>query len=190
MAVNPEYYEQDQPQAGMSESSMYTQQPMGNYSAIQLRLDTLPYLQQIEEFLRGYKMTAVLNENTGQVDMVKSSKLGTAKANEVGVNNVMAFCTGVFNAQISQANFLDAEHYWKEVEQIHISFAKTLWINMENWGVKENDYPLVMDVVMNTVRIFLTRCLFNKERESLSTTVKTLETNTLGPRKGFGLFGK
>jgi len=159
-------------------------------SAIEIRLDTDGILEKLERWLSGKKSILKTNPD-GSVDVV-FEKLGLPKANEEGVNSILSLITSVFNSQFVQGNFTNEDRYDMFIEEFHDSVLWNCWINMFDWGIKENDYELIVDEIVHAMIGFSSRLIGNKERDSYENTIRTIESSHVREsqgNKGFNLFG-
>lgn len=163
-----------------------TSRNMQELSALSLRLDTRPILEDIEQFLSGRKKITRTNAegNVEEVTMVRSRP----KANEEGIHGILSYLESVFNSAVVMGNF-DEFRYEQFIMEVHQSIATILMINKRFWNVTSGDYPLIISTVMNIVQPFISRLLHNKERESLMRTVQINESNTINERQKSGWFG-
>lgn len=160
-----------------------------NASALQIRLDTRPLIEDIELFLRGARIESYMDEK-GQIK-TKSVSIGRPKANPLGIQSIICLITSLINAQNVQGNF-SKEQYFDFVYWARLDFATAIMYNLDRYEIREEDYSLIVDQVMNMVEPFMSRLIENKERDSYAETIRHNEVNTLQQgRQGFpfGLFG-
>jgi hypothetical protein len=161
-------------------------------SALQIRLDSRPILEDIELFLRGCKLI-VHQDDKGNIS-TQNVLLGRAKANDLGIQSMLNYVSCLVNPQVVQGNFpSDAQGhctmYEAFIEEIHIDLATQLVVNCYDWGVRDEDITVICDFITKLCIPFLTRLIDNKERESYDQTVKHIESNTMREGKGFSFFG-
>lgn len=157
------------------QGAMFSNQGYDAVSALQIRLDTAPILDNIEMFLRGERVIYKKGED-GSIIQDKL-KLGEAKANELGIQSILTVLTGIINPQVVQGNF-DKPTYYHFVETFHIDFATQVVANCRYWEIKENDMDMIVDFVMNIVSPFMSRVIDNKERDSYAATIRTSEVRS------------
>lgn len=152
-------------------------------SALRLRLDTKSLLEEIELFLKGYKL--VLKEQKGKI-VTQKIKIGEPKANAEGIQGVLNRLTLILNPSIVQGNY-DDDRYKFEIASIRRSMAKSMMINLHNWEIKETNYMEIIDSIMTAVKAYLSRLIDNKERESYEATLRTIESAVTKEGGGFKL---
>ncbi len=144
-----------------------------NTSALQIRLDTEQMLKRIELFLRGKIETQYATED-GKI-MSQVMKIGKPFANEIGVQGILRKISMIINPQIVQGNF-DRERYDDYIEEVNMDLVDAIVINQYEWEVQSSDVQDIIDSIMHSIIPFMSRLIDNKERESYSTTLKTLES--------------
>lgn len=166
-----------------------------NYNAggvITLRLDTQPMLDSIEAFLKGTKVVGYQEQPNGSIIPVYG-RAGTPKANEEGIQSIMAWITPLFSPHTVQGNYKDRTELNNFLCYIQKGLAKYIMSNREEWCIKRQDYSGIIRLIMNTAEPFYSRLLENKERESYQSTIRTVETNNFQQepqkKKLFGIFG-
>ena len=165
-----------------------------NHLAIQMRLDTNSLLEKIEIFLRGGKMVyAYDSEDKLQGNYVSN---GEAKCNNKGIQTLLNWIAGTINPQVVQGNFsLDMKSnistaYDNFIKEYNIELANMVVLNVYDWEMKEEDMNGVINFIMLLIIPFMTRLIDNKERESYSDTIKTVESSKYeSGRSMFGLGG-
>ena len=159
-----------------------------NASALQIRLDTRPLIEDIELFLRGVRIEYYIDERGGQKN--KMVKIGKPKANPLGIQSILYLITSLVNSQNVQGNFKELQ-YFDFVYWARMDISKSIMYNMGRWEILEEDFDFIVNQVMNMVEPFMSRLIDNEERKSYAETIRHSETNTLQNQKGFpfGLFG-
>ena len=157
-----------------------------NASALVMRLDTKGIIEDLELFLRGLVKHVKKDKETGE-ETLEFVPIAEPLANPKGIHCILATISTLFNSSNVQGNFKE-DQYNGFIKEFHSEFAKDLMINLDNWGVSEDDYSFIVNRIIQTVIPFLTRLIDNKERESYESTIKTVENNTVQNNKR-GLFG-
>jgi len=156
-----------------------------NISALKIRLDTNPTITKVELFLRGYH-SMIEQDSMGRM-REKRVIVGAPKANDVGIQSILTYLTGVFNTQGVQGNYTE-ERYENYIMEINIDFSTMLVNNCYKWGIAEDDLDVIIDFVMGLLQPFVSRMIDNKERESYEKSLITHETSrTEEKNKGFFL---
>lgn len=151
---------------------------------VQLRLDTAPMLDSLEAFLRGRRVVGYQETPGGIVPVL--GKSGIPKMNDEGVQSVMSWLSPMLSAHTVQGNF-KAEDYDAYIEEIDINFRQMIMTNLHNWEIKIEDYDTICNQVIIVSIAFFSRTIDNKERESYSNTIRTVESNRY--EKGGGMLG-
>ena len=159
-----------------------------DFTAITFRLDTRPLLDDIELWLRGSRL--LVKDVNGKA-FIDSVPFGKPKANDVGIQSILALASTVFNNHFVQGNWKE-QRYEDFIEEFHDSLLWNTWINLYDWGINESDYEVIVDHIVQAMIGFASRLIDNKERESYYPTMRTIESSTIReqPQKGFSLFGK
>lgn len=151
----------------------------GYNSSLQLRLDCDKILSDINDFLGG---TTTIDEFDKEEQMVrkKSYNTGEPLCNMNGKQMIMLRCRSIFNPQAVQGNFND-ERYNLYIKFLRQELALKLVLNRFKWSIKSENINVICDTIMNFAKPFMSRTLYNKERESYTTTLKSNETHTIQP---------
>ena len=160
-------------------------------TALQIRLDTSPIVRQIEMYLKGERTVLVDIDGNGTLD-TKVVWRGKPLVSEEGLQNVMMFIESVFNTQVVQANFPDTKKmdgytmYAKYLKRTRMDLSEHLMKNLKAYGIEERNYNGMISTIMRFIEAFMTRALYNKERESYANTIQTRENvQTLPQKSGF-----
>jgi hypothetical protein len=157
-------------------------------SALQIRLDTEQLLQRIEFFLRGKEVNTFFNEETNRFEE-KLIDMGTKQVNERGFMILMNYCRSLINPQVVQGNFIKIEYYFSFIKEKRIELSKMIFLFFYDWECQRGAIGNITDFIMNLSETFLSRLIFNKERDSYAATMKTVESNRIEANKGFLGFG-
>lgn len=160
------------------ENSLYNDRK--KTSVMEMRLDTKELLDDVGFYISGKKeiREAVMegDEVTFKNRIIKD---GEPKANEEGVRGLMTWCGLHLRPAIVQGNI----ERWEDLKEYMYYFRQDLndclFENMINWDIKEHHYNMIADTICDSVRLFLTRLLANKERESYTDTMRTIESSRL-----------
>lgn len=155
-------------------------------NALQTRLDTSNIIYQFKLNLSGKADENYIKED-GTVGY-RLISVGEPRANELGVQALTSFVSNFINTQVVQGNFYDEEMYYLAIDDLEDALRNKLLINAPKWGILDEEIQGLYDEVKSLVSTFLTRLLFNKERESYSDTIRTVENNTIRDKNGFGMF--
>lgn len=152
-------------------------------TAIKYRLDTEQLLNKMEMFLRSSKIGGKEVNGEWVEEMVR---VGRPLMNEDGVQSIMGYLNMTIGPHNVQGN-LDWDRYDALIYEINVYLAENVMANLVNWGVREEDYNLIVDTIMTTLQLFLSRTVNNGERLSYGQSMMTKEMNVVnGPeKKGF-----
>ena len=166
-----------------------TQGDSTNYatlSALQLRLNTQPLLDQLEMFLKGER--TVYSEVGGKINSEKITT-GKEKVNDKGVQSIMAYVSSIINPSVVQGNF-DAEQYENYIYNCRLELTEDVVINRGIYNIDGDDLNLIINFCMKLIEPFISRLIDNKERDSYEATLRTVENSRLETGKKFGLFNQ
>jgi hypothetical protein len=159
----------------------------GYNSSLQLRLDCDKILSDINDFLGG---TTTIDEfdNEKQTIIKKSFITGEPLCNMNGKQMIMLRCRSIFNPQAVQGNFND-ERYNLYIKFLRQELVMKLVLNRYKWTIRSENINVIVDTIMNFAKPFMSRTLYNKERESYATTMQSKETHQIVPNDGKKTFG-
>lgn len=162
---------------------------MDHNSAMYYRLgEAAKIIEDLELCLKGYRVVVKRDDQTGQmytaqepIDPENPNK--NALANPNGVQAILSLVRSVINSQTVQGNFTraDLDDY---ICEVHVSLVSDIVENCYEWGIQDHKLNYIMDKIMSLVIPFMTRTIDNKERESYTQTLRTVETNTMREEAG------
>lgn len=163
-----------------------------NATALQIRLDTTQVVRQIEMYLKGERN--ILTQAEDGSFRNETVWKGKPIVSEEGLQGIMQFIETIFNPQVVQANFPDTkkidgyEQYANFLCRTRMDIADHLMKNLYNYGIDQKNYNGLISTLMRFIEAFMSRALFNKERESYAATIRTNENvQTMPTKKSFGL---
>lgn len=149
-------------------------------SAIKYRLDTDNVLQRIELYLRAAKMVSKQQGEDYTEEMVV---VGRPLANEEGVQSIMGYLQMTIGPHNVQGN-MTWERYDSLIYEINIYMAENIMANLHTWGIRVEDYNVIIDTIMTTLQLFISRTVDNQERLSYGQSMMTKEMSVVnGPEK-------
>lgn len=159
----------------------------GYSSSLQIRLDVNNILSDINDFLGG---TTTIDEFDKEKQMVckKSYVTGIPLCNQTGKQALMLKARNIFNPATVQGNFND-ERYNLYIKFLRQELSMMIVQNRYRWDIKSPDINFICDFFMNFAKPFMSRPLYNKERESYTTTLKSNETHQIIPDNSKKTFG-
>ena len=170
----------DQPNEGYVS---YQSQASDDTSFMLHRLNTKDLVDQLRITLSG-EIEEAYEVNNEIKTIIK--KVGVPLVNSKGLNYIINWFKGIVNSQTVQGNLKDDE-YANLIAGYREQINDFVFINFNNWEIEEWAYNPIIDVVMNTIKLFLTRTLYNKERDSYNKTFQETYSNGSQNRKGLGL---
>ena len=174
----------------MSEEN-YNQLTKENYghddsSVVKIRLDPDGNLAKLEAGLLGAESNISYDDN-GQPFIVegKSNPL----CNSEGRRAILNYVSGIINTQGLQAFFKDVNHYDEYCKEVFTRFTYFLFINRVKWDIKTSNLSVICALVKDRIRITLTSAIGGKMLDSVSSTVRSVESS--GGKSGIAsFFGK
>ena len=144
---------------------------------LRYRLDTKELIAKLELALASKKYIVIFENG---LEKVINEQVSEPKINSKGLQTIMSRLDSVINNVTVQGNSTYND-YWDFIAGLREELAELIMLNLETWKVKESDYDYIVDTIMNTVKLFLSRTIDNKERDSYS-KITHLETKNLGKR--------
>lgn len=146
-------------------------------SALQIRLQTDNQIQKIRTFLSGKETITLEDTETGRLKF-QEHKIGKRLMNDEGVNHLTNYISSVINPQVVQGNY-GLEWYQEQLYNTHKRLAFILTVNRPIWEIEATARYSIMGFLMEFIKPYLSRLIENKERESYSQTLKTMESSTI-----------
>jgi len=169
-----------------SNNNMSFNQSFLDTNILSLRLDTQRLLSEIKTFLKGSYIERVADAN-GNVEL-KEIITGSPLMNDDGVQSIINTLRLTFSPHTVQGNFTD-DDFRSFIAEMDKNFSCNLMINLDRWDIDENDYDHIIDSIMSSAQMFVSRLIDNKERDSYAATMKSVESNTISDKKGLLSFG-
>lgn len=169
-----------------SEGMGFSNQGYDTGSVMQLRIDTRPLLEDIDNYLRGRALSHYKQLDDGGLEPVFEQSV-ERPVNDLGRGHLMHHLSLLFNSHTVQGNFKpdDLDEYIFHLRQ---ELAKTLMINLNKWGVSTMNYDGIIDSICRTAYAFFSRLLYNAERGSYGQSQRFVETSRVEQGGGFSLF--
>lgn len=164
--------------------------PHSDASALKIRLETRELHDEVERYLRGKDINYGVN-NEGQL-IAQTVVCGKPKANEQGIQGLMRWLRMTINPHTVQGNFMIDKHHHSEkyeqyIEEYHIELTKMIIINSYDWGIKDNEIDEIISSILLLVQPFMTRLIGNKERDSYSNTMRTIQSESFQSKHRGGM---
>lgn len=155
-------------------------------TVIRFRLDTTDVLRDIELYLRSAKLV-LRKDKEGQTYEVMEP-VGKALANEEGVQAIIGYLRLQLGSHNVQGN-LDRQQYENLIYEINRYLAENVVVNLIDWGISEKNFNHIVDSMMTTLQLFISRTIDNKERESYGQSLQSRE-NFMPLQAKKGIFGR
>lgn len=166
-------------------NSVYRPQ-MVDASIMKYRLDTKPTLDAIQVYLEGSVEFSGVDESGNP--QIMRHKLSEPRMSQEGIHSVMSKVRAIISAPVVQGNFVDMGRYDNYVKEANEAIAWALGVNATLWEIKDEDLEPICDTIMLLIQPFLSRLIFNKERDGYMGTMMTSETTV--QKESGGLFSK
>lgn len=160
-------------------------------SAIQVRLDTTRYLEELEANLSGKEIIGYRQDGEGNITP-QYRQVMRPIMNIEGIKKIMYHFRTVVNSHTVQGNLTGQEYeelvYW---DAIHT--ATDITINRPKWELGNMDTLGVYGTRTNMFRMFSSRLKDDKERQHLIPFMRVVESSTIEkPKEGMikGLFSR
>jgi hypothetical protein len=165
--------------------------------SLKIRLVTRDMLNQCKVFLEGKRFIEYIEEErdaegkiVNQNIRLKELSIGKPKANSEGIQFLMSWLETKFNAHMALGN-ISEDQYALYLEDCHANLATNLIINKHEYGMSSTQIREIISVLMESLEIFMSRAIRGGERNSLTQTVKTVDSRVSTPmqrKKVFGIF--
>ena len=163
--------------------------PNQDHNIIKVRLDTSKLIADIETYLRGTK-EVIMEDQQGHL-VVQTLTAGISKMNEIGIRSLLNWIAGTVNSQVVQGNFpYDRGNsglstaYQRYIYDYRIALTQHIIINCVDWELHDNEIEGLIDFIMLLIKPYMSRLIGNKERDSYSDTIKTVDSQQTTSRGG------
>jgi len=157
---------------------------MQDSTFLQYRLDTTDLIRQIEQTLTGLLVQFSVDPEKNAI-IKTEHRVSEPLVNDKGTASIMNYVRGKINNQVVQGNL--SEEFYKEITAgIREDFSMILMINLYKWDISVHHFGYIVDSVMDVIKLFLTRTIQNKERESYSSIRESTQVTSQLP-KGWGV---
>lgn len=156
---------------------------VGSYG-MKIRLDPAEILRDLELYLRSAKIVSSDDRDGNYTEQV--IQVARPMANEGGVQQIMGYLRFTISPQNVQGN-LSWDRYDRLIFEISTDIATTIMTNRRNWDIRIEDYDILVNSIMHTVQMFISRLVDNKERESYTESMRTEERSLIKPEKKEGM---
>lgn len=144
-------------------------------SIMRYRLDMAELLRDIELYLSGKRIEMAEDSEGIRENLIQ---YGEPLMNRRGIQSIIGSLRLLLGPHTVQGN-LEKDAYDNLVEEINIYLARDIMINRVYWEVRLEDFPMIVDTIVWTTLLFLSRIIDNKERESYASTVRSIDTTNV-----------
>lgn len=154
-------------------------------NALQIRLETDTLLLQLKEHLEGKLRLQQIDPVTHKAEIAEIAS-GVPLMNAEGVHSIISFMRTMINPSTVQGNFTKEEDFQDFISDKKSALLDSLVSNAPNWELDMRNTRMVYHSCIGLLQTFMSRLIFNKERESYAATFSSTENTTNGRK---GLFG-
>ena len=161
--------------------------PERDFIVMRIRLETDDYIKNVVEGLLGGYIY-----NTEENGQVKQTFVNTGKriVNFIGASAIQQILKFHINPHTVQGNFHThnkvSQKYEIMLEKFQVHLGNTIVINKYTWDFDMYNFEWFMMSLRDSVEMFLSRCLDNKERDSYSSHKSVETSNNLTKSSIFG----
>jgi hypothetical protein len=155
-------------------------------AAIKYRLDNNDVLRDIELYLRSAKIEGTEDKDGKYTERMLS--VGRPLANEEGIQGIMGYLKIMLSPHNVQGN-MTWDRYDHLIFEIHTDLATVIMAERKNWGISIEDYDFIVNSIMHTLQLFISRTVDNKERESYGESIRSDERTVMKPNERKSWFG-
>lgn len=153
---------------------------MNNDTFVNLKLNTSPLLESLENYL-GKKRIIYRDENDEIKEEIVISPY--ALANAEGIDRIIGIVMFIANNHSVQGNTKEFAYY-EISSDIWKSVAEELINNCYEWEIKDQNLSAIIERIAQFFRLFLSRTIDNKERESLTSQFSSREIISQNEKQG------
>jgi len=159
------------------------------------RNDPKPLLDRYKlQLLKAFKLKEeVTDPDTGEKRIkykIKVRKNTTPTASKQGVEDIIAYIEKIINSHVVQGNIDSTVEYRNKMRFISNDVTVHFMNKRKNWEVKIEDIDILISNTINLIDLFLTRTLYNKERELYGVTFKDTTNREIKPMDRPNIFQK
>jgi len=144
-----------------------------NEGALKIKLLTDELLNDIRTYLNGGYERTFFDETTGKT-AIEKVVIGVSKCNDKGMQGIMFFLKTHFNQHIVLGNISDNQ-YRDILRRTRHELSKNLMIQRINYAISLADYSELMDYLMQSYEIYLSRTINAGDRTSITKSHSSVE---------------
>jgi len=150
-------------------------------SLIHYKYDTQSYIQHFKITLQGKIIEYYEDEYKNIVS--KEIKIGEPLVNDCGFQAIVNRIQSICNSQNVHGNLSDQSLYQNYISKLRFNINDEIFVNRKEWGILVRNYEYIIDSIMDSLSLFLTRTINNEERKSQMQS-RYVETNTVQNNRG------
>jgi hypothetical protein len=170
---------EEQENSSQKMSYMGAQDP----SFLQYRLNTEAIIVQLEQTLTGELVNYIVNSQNGEI-IEQKRVISNPLVNREGYASIINYVKMHINNQTVQGNMKDYQ-YNEFIGSVREEFSIIVIVNQYKWNISDANVHYIIECVLDVIKLFLSRTLDNKERESYNTMRETSQFSR--SQKGWGL---
>lgn len=119
---------------------------------------------------------------------IKRRKNTKPKANKQGIEDIISYLEKIINNHVVMGNLTNIVEYNNRMRIISDDITIHFVANREDWGITIKDVDILIRNAIQLIDLFLTRTLFNKERDSYTEGFKETRHTESKPKEKKGVF--
>lgn len=147
-----------------------------NASVVKTRLDPSDLKNDLRYYLEGrYEDTEMVD---GELIKVSKQSDEMRKMTPEGIHSVMSIVESTISPAVVQGNTSE-DQYHRIIGDFQANLRRDLWVNAKEYGLTDKTYETVLEQIVHTTRLFLSRTIGDGEREALSNSITVQEDRTV-----------
>ena len=163
----------------------FNNQGYNTSSALHLRLNPEPMLEQFKVYLSGRETITTEDGNGNAVTQVLWE--GTPLVNERGFQSIMQTLSIIISTPAVQGNFIEPADYENYLCRCRKDIATDLMDNRKKYGINTSDYDAIISRMMRIIEVYMSRLIHDRERSSYANSLRVQESTHTQPSKGFNI---
>jgi len=126
-------------------------------------------------------------EEMVSIKKIKIKKNTKPKANKQGVADIIGYLEKFINSHVVQGNIYNMDEFRNKMRSISSDVIIHFIAHRVEWGMTIDDIDEIIGTTINLIDLFLTRTLFNKEREGYGESYRETVNRDIRPAAKPGL---
>lgn len=170
-----------------SYETMVSRQPRSDdYNTFVQRNDPKPIIDRLKlRLMNAYEEEIeVIDEKTGKAHKkIKLHFIPKTKplANKQGIQQILSYVENYVNNHCVQAHIIDKVDYNAKMNAYADDITLHFIANREKWGIFIGDCDILISTTIGQLELFLSRALYNKEREGYTDGYKEVVDRKIQP---------